>query len=137
MCFDNALGDVQAEAQASAVVFADLPETLDLAIEANCEFANFYCAMAYPGSKLYTMALEKGWELPDSWIGYSQHSFETKPLRTDVLTSAEVLKFRDEAFMSYFKNPRYLALVEKKFGPTVLRHIEQMTQIQLKRKLYT
>ena len=117
--------------------FESMQETLDLAIEANCEFANFYCAMAYPGSKLYTMALEKGWELPDSWIGYSQHSFETKPLRTDVLTSAEVLKFRDEAFMSYFKNPRYLALVEKKFGPAVLQHIEQMTQIQLKRKLYT
>ena len=63
--------------------FESMQETLDLAIEANCEFANFYCAMAYPGSKLYTMALEKGWELPDSWIGYSQHSFETMPLRTD------------------------------------------------------
>jgi len=47
------------------------------------------------------------------------------------------LKFRDEAFMTYFKNPRYLALVEKKFGPEVLQHIEQMTQIQLKRKLYS
>ena len=81
------------------------------------------------------MALEKGWELPDSWIGYSQHSFETLPLRTDVLTAAEVLKFRDAAFMSYFKNPRYLELVEHKFGTDVLRHIEQMTQIQLKRKI--
>ena len=81
------------------------------------------------------MALEKGWELPDSWIGYSQHSFETLPLHTDVLTAAEVLKFRDAAFMSYFKNPRYLELVEHKFGTDVLRHIEQMTQIQLKRKI--
>src|SRR5207249_1869902 len=36
--------------------------TLDMAIEANCEFANFYSAMAYPGSKLYTLALEKGWK---------------------------------------------------------------------------
>jgi len=112
-----------------------MQETLDLAIEANCEFANFYCAMAYPGSKLYTLALEKGWELPESWIGYSQHSFETLPLRTDVLTAAEVLQFRDAAFMRYFKNPRYLELVSRKFGPDVLLHIEQMTQIQLKRKL--
>ncbi|OFZ70797.1 MAG: B12-binding domain-containing radical SAM protein [Betaproteobacteria bacterium RBG_16_58_11] len=117
--------------------FESMQETLDLAIEANCEFANFYCAMAYPGSKLYTMALEKGWELPDNWIGYSQHSFEAMPLRTEVLTAAEVLKFRDEAFMTYFKNPRYLALVEKKFGPEVLQHIEQMTRIRLKRKLYS
>src|SRR4029077_8174497 len=54
-------------------------ETLDLALEANCEFANFYCAMAYPGSKLYTLALQNNWQLPESWIGYSQHSYETHP----------------------------------------------------------
>src|SRR5262249_10161523 len=40
-------------------------ETLDLAIELNCEFANFYSAMAYPGSHLYTLAVEKGWRLPE------------------------------------------------------------------------
>lgn len=114
--------------------YESMQETLDLAIEANCEFANFYCAMAYPGSKLYTMATENGWALPDSWIGYSQHSFETLPLRTDVLTAAEVLKFRDQAFMTYFTNPKYLELVARKFGPDVLEHIAQMTQIQLPRK---
>ena len=30
--------------------------TLDLAVELNCEFANFYSAMAYPGSPLYDLA---------------------------------------------------------------------------------
>lgn len=114
-----------------------MQDTLELAIEANCEFANFYSAMAYPGSQLYRMAVEKGWELPDSWIGYSQHSYETKPLRTEVLGAAEVLKFRDEAFMRYFKNPKYLDMVRKKFGGDVIRHIEDMTQIKLKRKLYS
>ena len=114
--------------------YESMQETLDLAIEANCEFANFYCAMAYPGSKLYTMAVENGWALPDSWIGYSQHSFETLPLRTDVLSAAEVLKFRDQAFMTYFTNPKYLDLVAHKFGPDVLEHIAQMTKIQLPRK---
>jgi radical SAM superfamily enzyme YgiQ (UPF0313 family) len=112
-----------------------MQETLDLALEANCEFANFYCAMAYPGSKLYTMAVEKKWQLPDSWIGYSQHSYETFPLRTDTLTSAEVLRFRDEAFHRYFTDERYLALVRRKFGEDVLSHIRDMTQIRLKRKL--
>jgi len=112
-------------------------ETLDLAIEANCEFANFYSAMAYPGSPLYRMALEKGWELPDSWIGYSQHSYETKPLCTEVLSAAEVLKFRDKAFMKYFSNPRYLDMVRTKFGEEVVRHVQDMTRIQLRRKLYS
>ena len=117
--------------------FESMQETLDLAIEANCEFANFYCAMAYPGSKLYNMALENGWQLPESWIGYSQHSYECLPLRTEALTAAEVLKFRDEAFTKYFTNEKYLKLVQDKFGGDVLDHIKQMTSIQLKRKLYS
>lgn len=113
-----------------------MQDTLDLAIEANCEFANFYAAMAYPGSKLYGMAMEKGWQLPDSWIGYSQHSYEIRPLPTEALTSAEVLKFRDEAFMKYFTNKDYLELVKTKFGQDVLDHIDRMLEINLPRKLY-
>jgi radical SAM superfamily enzyme YgiQ (UPF0313 family) len=116
--------------------FESMQDTLDLAIEANCEFANFYSAMAYPGSKLYKMAIENKWELPKSWIGYSQHSFESHPLRTNVLTSGEVLKFRDEAFMKYFKNEKYLTLVKNKFGDAVLENIKAMTEIKLKRMLY-
>jgi len=112
-----------------------MQETLDLALEANCEFANFYCAMAYPGSKLYNMALEKNWELPSSWIGYSQHSYECLPLRTEVLSAAEVLKFRDEAFTRYFTDANYLALVERKFGKDVVHHLNEMTKIKLRRKI--
>lgn len=115
--------------------YTSMQETLDLAIEANCEFANFYCAMAYPGSKLYEMALTKDWELPDNWIAYSQHAYETLPMRTETLTAAEVLKFRDDAFHDYFTNSHYLNLINKKFGVAVLDHIKQMTTIRLRRKI--
>jgi len=115
--------------------YESMQETVDLALEANCEFANFYCAMAYPGSKLYSMAVEKKWQLPDSWIGYSQHSYESLPLRTDTLTSAEVLKFRDEAFHRYFTDDRYLGMAGRKFGTDVVSHLRDMTKIRLKRKL--
>src|SRR5262249_31753249 len=40
---------------------ATMQETLDLAVELNCEFANFYCAMAYPGSPLYEQAIAAEW----------------------------------------------------------------------------
>jgi len=116
--------------------FESMQDTLELAIEANCEFANFYSAMAYPGSKLYGLAMEKGWALPESWIGYSQHSYESLPLPTEALTSAEVLKFRDEAFETYFTNPGYLDLVKDKFGQDVLDHINRMLEIKLPRKIY-
>lgn len=114
---------------------SSMQETLDLALECNCEFANFYCAMAYPGSTLYSLAVEKGWKLPDSWIGYSQHSYECKPLQTETLTSADILRFRDAAFMQYFTHEPYLAMVERKFGKDVVSNIEDMTRVQLKRKI--
>lgn len=110
-------------------------ETLDLALECNCEFANFYCAMAYPGSKLYATAVERGWALPDSWIGYSQHSYECQPLRTEALTGAEVLRFRDNAFLEYFTDASYLGHVRRKFGEDVVRNIQDMTRVRLKRKI--
>jgi radical SAM superfamily enzyme YgiQ (UPF0313 family) len=36
-----------------------MQQTLDLAIRLNTEWANFYCAMAYPGSPLHATAVEK------------------------------------------------------------------------------
>ncbi|MBI5448478.1 MAG: radical SAM protein [Gammaproteobacteria bacterium] len=115
--------------------YESMLETLQLALDANCEFANFYCAMAYPGSKLYNLALENGWALPDTWIGYSQHGYECKPLRTETLAAAEVLNFRDQAFTKYYTDPRYLALVKEKFGQGVHDHLAAMTKIHLKRKI--
>ncbi len=110
-----------------------MTDTLSLALEANCEFANFYSAMAYPGSKLYREALPNA--LPASWVGYSQHSYETQPLPTDTLTSAEVLAFRDYAFQRYFASESYLSLVGRKFGPKVVEHLSRMRSQPLKRKL--
>ncbi len=117
-----------------------MQETLDMALEINAEWANFYCAMAYPGSPLYKIAKEKGLPLPDDpsgpgWIGYSQHAYETMPLPTDTLSAAEVLQFRDKAFNTYFSNPAYLKMINKKFGEKAVEHIKQMLSIKLRRKL--
>ena len=60
--------------------------TLDLAIDLNCEFANFYSAMAYPGSPLYALAVRQGVPLPEKWTGYSQHSRDCLPLPTRHVT---------------------------------------------------
>ena len=114
-----------------------MQETLEMAIEANCEFANFYSAMAYPGSPLYLHAKKQEWKLPDNWIGYSQHSYETLPLPTEHISAAEVLKFRDEAFVKYFTNKRYLDLVKTKFGDDVYNHIQKMLEIKLNRAIYS
>ncbi len=113
---------------------SSMQETLDLSLELNTEFANFYSAMAYPGSQLYHLAGKEGWALPETWSGYSQHSFDTLPLPTKYLSAAEVLKFRDQAFLTYFRSPKYLEMVGKKFGPDTLDHIQEMTTHKLERK---
>jgi len=112
-----------------------MQKTLDLALELQCEFANFYNAMAYPGSELYGQAVKKGVKLPDSWIGYSQHSYECLPLPTNKISAEEALKFRDNAFKIYFTDSKYLNMIEKKFGIRAKEHIEEMAKIGLKRKL--
>ena len=108
--------------------------TLDMALDLNCEFANFYSAMAYPGSKLYEQAIREGWPLPVSWRGYSQHAADTLPLPTKYLSGAEVLRFRDEAWQRYFNDPNYLELITRTFGPLTTDHIREMASHKLERQ---
>ncbi|MFH1771959.1 MAG: radical SAM protein [Candidatus Omnitrophota bacterium] len=117
--------------------FQSMKETLDLAKELNCEYTNFYAAMAYPGSQLYKDALEQGLNLPDSWAGYAQFSEETVPLPTKHLSSAQVLSFRDEAFGDFHNSRKYLEMIEDKFGVQTVKHIKQMLNYKIKRKLLT
>lgn len=112
-----------------------MQETLDLSIELNAEMWNAYPIMALPGSPLHRIAKEKGWPLPDSFEGYSFHSYECLPLQTKYLSSAEVLKFRDEAFHKYFERPEYLSMIEGTFGGVARKNIEELTKVKLKRKL--
>ena len=59
-------------------------EYIKLCPENPTEMANFYSAMAYPGSPLYAQARKDGVELPKTYAGYSQHSYETLNLRNNV-----------------------------------------------------
>jgi radical SAM superfamily enzyme YgiQ (UPF0313 family) len=113
-------------------------ETLELAIDINSEWANFYSAMAYPGSPLYAQAIQDGVKLPDSvggpgWIGYSQHAKECLPLPANSVGAGKVLFFRDQAFDIYFKGGRYQNMMRDKFGSDVVNHINGMTKHKLDR----
>ncbi len=122
-------------------------ETLSLACELNTEWANFYCAMAYPGSALHrqiTGARAAGRPAPalpedhggPSWIGYSQHAPESLPLSTDALTAHEVLDMRDDAFLAYFTRPAYLEMLGAKIGPHAAEQVRAMTALGRPRRLH-
>jgi len=112
---------------------ASMQETLDLAMELNCEFGNFYCAMAYPGSPLYDHAIKEGLPLPKSWSGYSQHSVDSLPLATKHVSAGDVLRFRDDAFHEYYSNPTYLNMIHETFGADTVASINNMAVQRLKR----
>lgn len=111
-----------------------MQDTMNLAIELNCEFNNIYCATAYPGSELFAEAEKQNWRLPDTWAGYSPYSYDHLPLQTKYLTSEEVLKFRDEAYVKCFNSDKYLTLVREKFGSEVSDSVKATLTKQLRRK---
>lgn len=111
-----------------------MQKTLDLAKQINAEWANLYSVMAFPGSELYKQAVEKGWPLPETWQGYSQYNYESLPLPTRHLNGPQVLRFRDKAFMEYYKNPDYLEKIGQVFGADTVNHIKMMTSHELTRK---
>ena len=116
---------------------ATMQATLDLSLDLKCEFANFYSAMAYPGSPLYQIAIQAGVPLPRRWSGYSQHSRDCLPLPTRHLPAREVLRFRDAAFVTHYTDPGYLDMVERRFGQPSVERIHRMTAHHLERDLLT
>jgi radical SAM superfamily enzyme YgiQ (UPF0313 family) len=115
--------------------FETMQQTVDFAKKLNCEFINLYCAMAYPGSKLYEKAIRENIDLPDSWSAYSQHSYDTSPLSTKFVSGADVLRFRDAAFYEYFTNPIYLEMIQRTFDEDAVAHLKCMVAQKLSRKL--
>ena len=112
-----------------------MQQTLDLAIELNTEMANMYPCQALPGSPLHVEAMKSGWALPTDYAGYGFLSYDSQPLPTKHVSAAEVLRFRDRAWQTYFTTPDYLALVERRFGAQQRQNVEEMARIPLKRRL--
>ena len=110
-------------------------KTFDLSLELCTAGWNTYGAMALPGSYLYKKALDEGKQLPDTYEGFSFHSYDTLPLATEKLSAKEIITLRDEAFNKYHNHKPFLNLIERKFGKESAKNIVEMTKIRLKRKI--
>jgi radical SAM superfamily enzyme YgiQ (UPF0313 family) len=109
--------------------------TLDLAIELSPMMANMYGCMPLPGSQVYKDAVERGYTPPEDYLDYSFHSYTTIPVPNEHLTSEEILRFRDEAYIKYHTNPKFLEKVKNKHGNQAVENILNNTKIKLKRKI--
>ena len=112
-----------------------MQKTLDLSLELCTSGWNMYAAMALPGSALYKQAVQNNYKMPESYEGYSFHSYETIPMPTEYLSAAEILAFRDEAFTTYHTDSRFLKRIKEKFGDSAAKNVLEVTKIKLKRKI--
>lgn len=106
-----------------------MQETFNMAMELLTPWFNVYATMAYPGAPDYTLARQKGVQLPGDpdvpggWTAYSHHSLYTLPLSTETLSAADVLRFRDKFYHNYILNPNYHKLIINRFGESAGRKI--------------
>lgn len=112
-----------------------IEKTFNLSLELCTAGWNTYPAMALPGSQLYKDSIENNVKLPETYEGYSFHSYETLPLPTETLSPEEIVSLRDEAFIKYHTNKNFLELIKKKFGLRAANNIIEMTKTKLKRKI--
>jgi radical SAM superfamily enzyme YgiQ (UPF0313 family) len=115
--------------------FESMEKTLQLSKELCTMGWNAYSAMALPGSPLYKTGLEEGYELPQTYEGFSFHSYDIVPLRNKALTATEIVKFRDEAFIEYHSCESFLQKVKEKTGQRGVDNIKKMLEVKLKRRI--
>tara|TARA_R110001583_G_scaffold187345_2_gene348626 strand:- start:6423 stop:7955 length:1533 start_codon:yes stop_codon:yes gene_type:complete len=109
--------------------------TLDLSRELCTAGWNAYGAMALPGSELYAEALRDGRRLPSTYSEYSWFGYDTLPLSNGILSSEQILAFRDKAFIDYHTDPKVLLKIGNEFGSKVVLNIIDMLKVKLKRKI--
>jgi radical SAM superfamily enzyme YgiQ (UPF0313 family) len=80
-------------------------ETIKFALEEPVDFAQFYCAVPFPGSKLYARAKKAGWIITDDWSKFEQNFCI---LNTPELSAEELSKLRLEAYRKFYYSVRKL-----------------------------
>ena len=108
-------------------------ESFRMAEEYQFEWANFYCAMAYPGTKLYDELIAQGIQMPEKWSAYSHYSSDSHPLSTKYTDWKDVVRFRDAAFEKYYSSPAYQKMITLRFGNEAAEFVRCILKHPLKR----
>ncbi len=113
-------------------------KTKDFLIKNEFEWVNLYPAFAYPGTPWYDDSIRDGIiPIPKKWDTYGLYSYDCEPMPTKHLTSAQVLELRDQVFSDYYKDPKILKMLERKFGRKTREHVEDLVSVKLDRKIIT
>jgi len=77
-------------------------QTVKFAMEEPVDFAQFYCAVPFPGSKLYERARKQGMIVTDDWARFEQNF---SVISTSTLSAEELAKIREEAYLKFYFAP--------------------------------
>lgn len=83
-----------------------LDRTLALARRLPLDFEQFYCAVPFPGSRLYEEALSKGWLHEEDFSRFRQ---DEALLELPGLSPEEVMAYRQRAYRRFYTSPRVAA----------------------------
>lgn len=68
-------------------------------------YAQFYCAVPFPGTEFYAQAKEKGWLTTDDW---SEFEINRAIISTGLLSSKELDRLRKKAYIRFYLDPSYI-----------------------------
>ncbi|UCD84809.1 MAG: radical SAM protein [Deltaproteobacteria bacterium] len=85
-------------------------ETYKFAEGLGLDYAQFYCAVPFPGTTLYDLACSNGWLSNSNWPEFEQNY---SVMNLPGLKATEVMKLRREAYKDFYLRPRRIIRVLK------------------------
>ena len=79
-----------------------ITRTLEFMKELDVDFAQFYCAVPFPGSELYETARSRGWINTDDWTMFEQNF---SVLDMPRLRASEIMELRRQAYRDFYLRP--------------------------------
>lgn len=79
--------------------------TLGFVKKLNPDFVQFYCAIPFPGTELYSISKANGWLATSDW---SKFELNQAIIQTPLLSASELAHARIHSFMSFYLRPAYL-----------------------------
>jgi len=91
----------------------EMEKTIRFSKDLDLDYAQFYCVVPFPGSKLYEIAREKGWINTDDWRMFEQNC---SVLDTEKVKAEEIMALRKRAFREFYMRPKMVFKTLKKIG---------------------
>lgn len=87
---------------------ASILETIEFVKKLDIDYAQFYCAVPFPGSELYKQAKDENWIYSQDWRRFEQNF---SVLNTPHLSTQEIMRLRTLAYRSFYFRPKKIAKI--------------------------